>query len=148
MNNQLRQSHLSNMNNRQNRYNLPKIREGQLRNDRFFIDGLFHDPQTFLFDTLIDMPDKFLRDPRQVIKTYTRLVQVPYPYLPLDQYKSMITNFAIELTLAKNAPNAKYSINHLTHFDVAPAHFYVAPTPFYSTLTRFYVAPTHFHVAQ
>ena len=107
------------MNNQQNRYRLPRIREDQLHNDRFLIDGLFHDPQAFLFDTLIDMPDKFLRDPRQVIKTYSRLVQVPYPYLNLDQYKPMITNFTIELTLAKHAPNARQSINHLTQSDVA-----------------------------
>ena len=130
------------MNNRQNRYNLPKIREGQLHNDRFFIDGLFHDPQIFLFDTLIDMPDKFLRDPRQVIKTYTRLVQVPYPYLPLDQYKSMITNFAIELTLAKNAPNAKYSINHLTQFDVAAMAKLTAVT--ICNDTTFFLHAVHF----
>jgi hypothetical protein len=65
------------------------------------------------------MPDKFLRDPRQVIKAYSQLVQVPYPYLRIDQYKPMITNFAIELTLARHAPNAKHSINHLTQIDVA-----------------------------
>ena len=119
MNNQLGQSRLSNMNNQQVRYNLPNLRDEQLRNDRFVIDGLFYDPQVYLFDTLFNLPDKFLRDSRQVIKTYSRLVRVPYPYLNLDHYKSMITNFAIELTLAKNAPNARYSINHLTQCDVA-----------------------------
>ena len=111
--------HKTELNNKQNRYYLPSIREDQLHHGRFFVDGLFHDPQVFLYDTLIDMPDKFLRDPRQVIKTYSRLVRVPYPYLHLNHYKLMITNFTIELTLAKNAPNARHSINHLTQFDVA-----------------------------
>ena len=105
------------MNNQLNRF--PRIRKDQVDDGRFFVDGLFHDPQAFLFDILLNLPDKFLRDPRQVIKTYSRLVRVPYPYLHFDQYKSMVTNFTIELTLATNAPNARHSINHLTQCDVA-----------------------------
>jgi hypothetical protein len=65
------------------------------------------------------MPDKFLRDPKEIVKTYSRLMKHAYPTLPFDDYKLTIACFAIELTLARKASNAVYDITDLCQHDVA-----------------------------
>ena len=97
----------------------PRIRAEQLDRWRFIHNGNFHDPEKHLSDTLYAMPSKFLRGPREIIKTYSRLLTHAYPKLPFDDYKLTITCFTIELTLARNAPNAVYDITDLSQYDVA-----------------------------
>lgn len=97
----------------------PEILDCQLSNGRFQGCGRFDDPEKFLFDVLNAMPLKFLRDYKQVIKTYSRLVTIPYPDLPFEEHKMEILQLAAELTYAVSASNALYDIRKLDGIDVA-----------------------------
>ena len=97
----------------------PTIAECQLSNGRFQACGRFDDPQKFLFDVLKAMSLKFLRSHRQIIKTYSRLVTIPYPDLPFEEHKMEILQLAAELTYAVSASNAMFDIRKLDYFDVA-----------------------------
>ena len=91
----------------------PTISECQLSNGRFEGCGRFDDPEKFLFDVLNAMPLKFLRSHKQVIKTYSRLVTIPYPDLPFEEHKMEILQLATELTYAVSASSGTPRPNNL-----------------------------------
>ena len=102
-----------------NRYRLPVIEGRQVSNDRYSGIGKFLIPDKFLFYTLYAMPGKLLKDHKQVIKTYSRLITHPYPKLAFDDYKSKVLEYATELELARNAPNKIENLSELDKEDMA-----------------------------
>ena len=102
-----------------NRYRLPVIEGRQVSNDRYSGNGEFLIPDKFLFNTLYAMPRKLLKDHKQVVKTYSRLITHPYPNLAFDDYKSKVLEYATELELARNAPNKVENLSELDKEDMA-----------------------------
>ena len=64
------------------------------------------------------MPQKILRNQKQIIQTYSRLVTLPYLDLPFDKYKTEILQLATELTYVVGASKAVHDIRKLDGIDI------------------------------
>ena len=92
----------------------PGIEVWQFDKSRFKTVGTFKNPDTYLYNILTVLPPKkFLRDTKQVVKTYSRLVTIGYPNLDFEFHWREILDYAIEIEYAVNAPNCRYGIEHL-----------------------------------
>ena len=101
----------------QHRY--PIVSGYQTSINRFDKYGKFLHPEKFLLDVMLAMPLKFLRNQKQILKTYSRLVTLPYPDLNFEEYKYEVVAYATELTYAISARNVAYDIRRLERVEVA-----------------------------